>query len=107
MTAAFEDVNHQVQWGESPIDPYASTNPAEFFAVVSEYFFTQPDLLQRLYPEVYTLLAGFYRQQPLEWLGEVQQIGRASCRERVLITKVVVAFQERKSRSRGLLHNRK
>lgn len=78
MTAAFEDVNHQVQWGESPIDPYASTNPAEFFAVVSEYFFSQPDLLQRLYPEVYTLLAGFYRQQPLEWLGEVQRLGQST-----------------------------
>lgn len=72
MEAAFNDLNQRVHSGEPEIDPYATTNPAEFFAVVSEYFFTRPDILQRLYPEVYTLLAGFYRQQPGEWLGEVQ-----------------------------------
>lgn len=74
MEAAFADLSQQVQRGEPEIDPYATTNPAEFFSVVSEYFFTRPDILQRLYPEVYTLLAGFYRQQPLEWLGEVQRL---------------------------------
>lgn len=73
MQAAFNDLGQQVQRAEPEIDPYATTNPAEFFSVVSEYFFTRPDILQRLYPEVYTLLAGFYRQQPLEWLGEVQR----------------------------------
>ncbi len=48
-----------------PIDPYAATHPAEFFAVASEYFFTAPHLLAAFYPEVYRQLALFYRQEPL------------------------------------------
>jgi Mlc titration factor MtfA (ptsG expression regulator) len=33
--------------GKSDINPYGTTNKAEFFAVVSEYFFERPDLLQQ------------------------------------------------------------
>lgn len=43
-----------------PIDPYAATEPAEFFAVVSEYHFERPDLLQQIFPEVAKLLEQFY-----------------------------------------------
>jgi Mlc titration factor MtfA (ptsG expression regulator) len=50
---------------ETQIDPYATENPAECFAVLSEYFFEAPDVLHADYPEVYDLLAQFYRQQPL------------------------------------------
>jgi Mlc titration factor MtfA (ptsG expression regulator) len=46
------------------IDPYAVENDAEFFAVTTEYFFEQPGLLRGEYPEVYALLAAFYRQDP-------------------------------------------
>jgi len=43
---------------------YAATNPAEYFAVTSELFFTRPlDLRERL-PRVYQRLAEFYRQDP-------------------------------------------
>lgn len=43
---------------------YAATNPAEYFAVTSELFFTRPrDLRQRL-PRVYERLADFYAQDP-------------------------------------------
>jgi len=43
---------------------YGATNPAEYFAVTSELFFTRPvDLRDRL-PRVYDRLAGFYRQDP-------------------------------------------
>jgi Mlc titration factor MtfA (ptsG expression regulator) len=55
------------------IDPYASTNPEEFFAVTSEYFFTAPALLNQYYPEVYRELADYYRLETLSWglpLGE-------------------------------------
>lgn len=48
----------------SDINPYGATNQAEFFAVVSEYFFERPDLLQSKHPELYTLLATIFRQQP-------------------------------------------
>jgi Mlc titration factor MtfA (ptsG expression regulator) len=47
------------------IDPYASENPAEFFAVLSEVFFAEPALLHREYPRVYDAFRNFYRQDPL------------------------------------------
>lgn len=47
------------------IDPYAAESPAEFFAVLSEYFFELPDLLSAEYPAVYAQMRRFYRQDPL------------------------------------------
>jgi Mlc titration factor MtfA (ptsG expression regulator) len=47
------------------LDEYATESDAEFFAVASEYFFEQPRLIRGEYPEVYRLLAQFYRQDPL------------------------------------------
>jgi Mlc titration factor MtfA (ptsG expression regulator) len=41
---------------KSDINPYGATNKAEFFAVVSEYFFERPDLLRIKHPELYKLL---------------------------------------------------
>ena len=38
------------------IDFYGATNDAEFFAVVSEYFFERPDKLKAHHPELYRLL---------------------------------------------------
>ncbi len=49
-----------------PMDPYAATDPAEFFAVASESFFVAPAPLASAYPEVYHLLASYYRQNPLD-----------------------------------------
>lgn len=48
-----------------PFDEYAAEHPAEFFAVMSEAFFTQPDLLDETYPDLYQALMAFYRQDPL------------------------------------------
>lgn len=48
----------------SDINPYGATNEAEFFAVVAEYFFERPDLLQTKNPELYNLLSTIFRQQP-------------------------------------------
>lgn len=48
-----------------PLDPYAASNPAEFFAVASEAFFVQPGPLAADYPAIYRLLAQYYRQDPL------------------------------------------
>jgi MtfA peptidase len=49
---------------KSDINPYGATNEAEFFAVVAEYFFERPDLLERKNPELYQLLTSMFRQQP-------------------------------------------
>lgn len=43
---------------------YGATNPTEYFAVVSELFFTLPNELQAHLPRVYGQLAGFYKQDP-------------------------------------------
>jgi Mlc titration factor MtfA (ptsG expression regulator) len=43
------------------IDPYGATNEAEFFAVATETFFLRPALLRTEHPELYALLAKFYR----------------------------------------------
>lgn len=48
-----------------PIDAYALTSPAEFFAVCSESFFEDPKGMQESMPDVYRLLCQFYRQQPV------------------------------------------
>ena len=43
---------------------YAATNPAEFFAVVTELFFEKPEALERLHPALYEQLRAFYQQDP-------------------------------------------
>jgi Mlc titration factor MtfA (ptsG expression regulator) len=46
------------------IDRYGATNPAEFFAVVTETFFEKPGQLRSRHPELYLQLKEFYRQDP-------------------------------------------
>jgi len=75
MQSAFDQLNAQLDadpGGETAIDPYAAENPAEFFAVTSEYFFSAPDLLAEAFPAVYAQLKLFYRQDPLARLQQLQ-----------------------------------
>ncbi|MCP5061986.1 MAG: peptidase [Ignavibacteriae bacterium] len=48
---------------KSDINPYGGTNRAEFFSVVSEYFFERPKLLAKKHPELYHLLEKIFRQE--------------------------------------------
>ena len=67
--AAYDDFCHRVDSGEETvIDPYASDDPAEFFAVLSENFFELPDIVDREYPALYAQLRTYYRQDPLSRL---------------------------------------
>ena len=50
------------------IDLYGTTNPAEFFAVVTEAFFERPRSLRQRHPALYDELARFYRQDPASYL---------------------------------------
>jgi Mlc titration factor MtfA (ptsG expression regulator) len=45
----------------SDIDMYGATNPTEFFAVISEYFFEQPGLLKANHPGLYEMLVNIYK----------------------------------------------
>lgn len=61
LSGAYDALCLQVAAGKSAfINPYAATNPAEFFAVVSEYFFTAPDILKNCCPSVHKQLMLFY-----------------------------------------------
>lgn len=72
FSAAYADLCYRVDTGENTaIDPYATTDPAEFFAVLTEVFFETPALLNAEYPAVYRQLQQFYRQHPLPTPGEV------------------------------------
>ena len=65
FSAAYADFCARVDRGEdTPLDPYASETPGEFFAVMSEAFFEIPHVLKDSYPDVYGQLAAFYRQDP-------------------------------------------
>jgi MtfA peptidase len=46
------------------IDQYGATNPAEFFAVITEAFFERPHALRTRHPALYAELTAFYRQDP-------------------------------------------
>lgn len=52
----------------SIIDAYGATNPAEFFAVATETFFTKPKQMQQKEPELYKELKAYYKVDPAGWL---------------------------------------
>ncbi len=65
LERAYERFCREVDSGEPTIiDEYAAEHPAEFFAVMSEAFFTDSAIVARDYPELYAQLARFYRQDP-------------------------------------------
>jgi Mlc titration factor MtfA (ptsG expression regulator) len=65
LKEAYDRFCAEVDTGESTfIDPYAAEHPAEFFAVMSEAFFTESGVLARDWPELYAQLAMFYKQDP-------------------------------------------
>jgi Mlc titration factor MtfA (ptsG expression regulator) len=51
----------QMKMHGSDIDLYGATNPAEFFAVISEYFFEQPLGLKANHPQLFEMLERIYR----------------------------------------------
>ena len=63
---AFDALAHRVdRHRRTDIDPYAAEAPEEFFAVCSEYHFSDPATLRRAMPEVAAHLQRFYGPPPL------------------------------------------
>jgi len=64
------------------IDSYAYTNEAEYFAVLSEYFFEAPDVLQSKAPKIYDMMQSMYHQNTRSFLSSVarrpKRVGRNS-----------------------------
>ena len=57
-----------VQGRPTLLDKYGAKNPAEFFAVITEFFFEKPLQLRRNHPELYEELRLFYHQDPAEYM---------------------------------------
>ena len=52
------------------LDTYGATNPAEFFAVLTEAFFERPYALRGHHPKMYTELRRYFLQDPIEYSDE-------------------------------------
>ncbi|WP_432721798.1 zinc-dependent peptidase [Jeongeupia wiesaeckerbachi] len=73
FSLAFDDLSRRADHDlYSPIDLYAAENPAECFAVFTEYFFETPHALTEHYPAVYEQLKAFYKQDPAARLPRVR-----------------------------------
>ncbi len=74
LQQAMADIEAEVELvGEqaATLDPYAASDAAECFAVLSEYFFTAPELLAHRFPAMYQHFQQFYRQDPLARLTQL------------------------------------
>jgi Mlc titration factor MtfA (ptsG expression regulator) len=69
MTVKFEDHRRAIAMKRpTPLfTSHSADNEAEYFASASEAFFCRPIHLKRLHPEVYELLAAYYRVDPIVW----------------------------------------
>ncbi|MEM6821087.1 MAG: M90 family metallopeptidase [Verrucomicrobiota bacterium] len=64
----FETLEDRVQRNKKTFfDQYGATDPAEFFAVVTETFFEKPKTMKKKYPELYEEFRKFYRLDPVDW----------------------------------------
>lgn len=63
----------QIQKGKSDIPEYGATHEREFLAVVGEYFFERPQLLQQNHPELYALLSRAFQQDTVNTLKIVSK----------------------------------
>jgi Mlc titration factor MtfA (ptsG expression regulator) len=52
-------------YGRLPLDPYAATDEAEFFAVAAEAFFVEPETLAASMPALFDLFRAYFRQDTL------------------------------------------
>lgn len=64
MGAAFDKLRTEPS---TVIDRYGASEPAEFFAVLTEVFFERPRALAAEAPTVYAELARLYRTNPMDW----------------------------------------
>jgi Mlc titration factor MtfA (ptsG expression regulator) len=68
LSSEFEALQRKASMNEESLfSHYGATNPAEFFAVVSEVFFEQPQLMSEQHPRLFREFKKFYRLNPLVW----------------------------------------
>jgi Mlc titration factor MtfA (ptsG expression regulator) len=65
MTAEYEKLIRRSRLGKATLlDAYGAKNPAEFFAVATEFFFERPHAIARSHSSLYALLREYYGQDP-------------------------------------------
>jgi Mlc titration factor MtfA (ptsG expression regulator) len=68
MHEAFDELQAQAHTQTpSLLDHYGASDPAEFFAVLTETFFERPHELADQHPTLYREMRDFYRLDPLSW----------------------------------------
>jgi len=66
FSTAYNDLSQRIrQRRHTVMNPYAATDPAEFFAVMTEVFFEDPQRLQQRFAGVYLKMSEYYRQDPV------------------------------------------
>ncbi len=70
MTRAFASLRSRVgRKGRRVLRDYGATNEAEFFAVATEAFFEKPRQMKEKHPELYRVLADYFRADPAARAG--------------------------------------
>ncbi|NRD73284.1 zinc-dependent peptidase [Shewanella sp. VB17] len=68
LTREFELLQTQAQHNTPSIfSYYGATNPAEFFAVITEVFFERPDEVYQSHRALYIELTHFFKLDPINW----------------------------------------
>ena len=63
LSDAYQHLLKRLGHHHNEINAYAATNPAEFFAVMSEYFFTAPHILIKNYPKLYSEFTEYFKRE--------------------------------------------
>lgn len=95
-TRHYDDVRFGVEGAF--LRSYAGTNVAEFFAVATETFFTRPIELAARKPELYEVLAAFYRQDPAGRLREFMAANAEAALARLALTPIRIIARSRPDR---------
>jgi hypothetical protein len=69
-----EEKTAEIIKGKSDINAYGATHQREFLAVVGEYFFERPQLLQKNHPELYDLLCKAFKQDAASTLKVTRRL---------------------------------
>jgi Mlc titration factor MtfA (ptsG expression regulator) len=71
MLAEYTRLRRDLRRGRQTfLGDYASKDEGEFFAVASERFYTRPERLRHLHPELYDVLVEYYGVDPIRWFAK-------------------------------------
>lgn len=68
LSREFNSLRDHAYFGrETILDTYGATSPAEFFAVATESFFEDTEVLAEQHPELFAELLAYYQVDPRQW----------------------------------------